>query len=173
MTDETWKDIVSHPGIYQVSDYGRVKRIARGHGARVGRILKPSVDRDGYLRVGLRNGRNSFVSTKLIHRLVLESFVGLCPSGQITRHLDGNRSNNYLSNLRWGSYVENEKDKIDHGTKAYGSKIGTSILFEAQVRNIKRLLADGFTHRCIAGLFDVSHTTIGDIARGKWWRHIA
>lgn len=47
-----------------------------------------------------------------IHRLVLETFVGPCPAGLECRHLDSNRLNNYLENLKWGTGRENISDRI-------------------------------------------------------------
>lgn len=65
-----------------------------------------------------RNGR--YVK-RYVHRLVLLSFVGPCPKGQNTRHLDGSRSNNKLDNLKWGTPKEQAEDRNRHGTSALGT----------------------------------------------------
>lgn len=109
---ERWKDINSHPGIYQVSDLGRVKRIIDGWGTKAGKILKPRIKNDRYLQVALwYNGKRI---DKPIHQLVLEAFVSSRPKGMECRHLDGNRQNNNLINLRWGTRSENQRDSIRH-----------------------------------------------------------
>ncbi|WP_168436327.1 HNH endonuclease [Microbacterium sp. K5D] len=107
MSDETWKAVVGHEGIYEVSDQGRVKRIAPGSGTHPGRILSPMVDYKGYLyvRIGGRMNR--------IHRLVAAAFFG--PSDMLVRHLDGNPLNNSVSNVRYGTPLENSADRIEHG----------------------------------------------------------
>jgi hypothetical protein len=64
---------------------------------------------DGYRLVHL-NGRLVYV-----HRLVLETWRGPCPPGREARHLDGDASNNRLTNLRWGTHAENTWDVIRHG----------------------------------------------------------
>lgn len=52
---------------------------------------------------------------KLVHRLVLEAFVGPCPSGCEGCHYDGNPANNIVSNLRWDTTKNNCLDKRRHG----------------------------------------------------------
>ena len=52
-----------------------------------------------------------------VHRLVLEAWVGPCPPGQMCRHLDGNKINNHLNNLRWGTALENAQDDARNGVK--------------------------------------------------------
>lgn len=107
MTEETWRPVVGHEGIYEVSDHGRVKRVAPGQGTHPGRMLNPKVDDKGYYQVGI-GGR-----TMRVHRLVLAAFVG--PSPMLGRHLDGNPKNNRLDNLRYGTPLENSADRIIHG----------------------------------------------------------
>jgi hypothetical protein len=51
------------------------------------------------------------------------------------RHLDGNRSNNRLDNLAWGTPLENGADKARHGT-AKGERNGRAKLTAAKVRRI-------------------------------------
>lgn len=98
-----WRDIPGFPG-YQASDDGRV-RSARG-------VLKPWTS-SGYLTVGLRrNGRTVKVN---LHRLVLLAHVGE-PTGPVDGcHRDGDRLNNALSNLYWGTRSQNIYDQVAHG----------------------------------------------------------
>lgn len=111
---ETWKPVVGYEGLYEVSNLGRVKRIAVGPGARAGRILKARRLNGGHLTLGLyRDGKREKF---LVHRLVLLAFVGPCPDGMQGCHApDPDPSNNRLSNLRWDTQSENEFDKVKHG----------------------------------------------------------
>lgn len=50
-----------------------------------------------------------------VHRCVLLAHTGPCPVGGVTRHLDGDPTNNQLSNLAWGTKSENALDMRAHG----------------------------------------------------------
>lgn len=107
MTKEVWKLIEGYGGLYEVSDLGNVRsldRVVETSNGQVreyrGKELAKNPDKNGYLRARLaRKGNQSIF---FIHRLVLEAFVGECPEGMKTRHLDGDPANNRLSNLKWG-----------------------------------------------------------------------
>ncbi|QZE10566.1 hypothetical protein SEA_SCOOBYDOOBYDOO_251 [Mycobacterium phage ScoobyDoobyDoo] len=88
-----------------MSDEGRVWSLVSN------RLMKltPLVG-SGHLRLNLDTNK-----TRLVHRLVLEAFVGPCPPGMETRHLDDDPSNNRLSNLCWGTRLENTMDRVQNG----------------------------------------------------------
>ena len=140
-----------------------------------GKWLNPVIDRDGYLYVFLcGNGRKC---RRSVHRLVLETFVGLRPPGLVTRHLDGNPANNTLNNVCWGTNGENTQDSIRHGTHHASSRRGekhpNSKLSDQDRRLIFSVYYDGaYTIRELAGHFDVSRTVVGDITRGNRWGQI-
>ena len=77
---EQWKPVVGYEGLYEVSNQGRVfsvpRRDSRGH-KRGGHLLKPAAGSKGHLRIGAcKNGK---MKNLLVHRLVLEAFVGPSP----------------------------------------------------------------------------------------------
>lgn len=100
---EVW---VSVGHAYAVSNYGRAVSSARGKW----KPMKPTLMASGYL--SLNFGENS----GLAHRIVVSAFDGPPPSDQHTdvRHLDGNKSNNELTNLRYGTRSENMLDVLRH-----------------------------------------------------------
>lgn len=73
------------------------------------KTIKPFLSDGGYWAIKLKQGYCRGVR-KYIHRLVLETYVGPCPKGMECRHLDGNRTNNHLHNLCWGTHLENMED---------------------------------------------------------------
>ena len=114
---EQWKPIIGYEGKYEVSSYGRVKSLKR-QGANE-RILKQQLRNHGYLRVSL--SKKNVPTDKLVNRLVLESFVGKCPDGMETYHVDSNPINNRLENLRWDTHKNNIAEAIRRGTFHYGN----------------------------------------------------
>ncbi len=82
--------------------------------------LKPINGSKGYFNVSINiNGKIRPVG---IHRLVLDAFSGPCPYGYQTRHLDGNPQNNHISNLKWGTALDNARDRLIHGKYYFGEQ---------------------------------------------------
>ena len=102
---------------------------------------------DGRLAITLH--RAGYVKTFTVHRLILLAFVGPCPEGMEACHNDGNASNNNLANLRWDTHINNEKDKVLHGTNVgsrgnnKGELQGSAKLTDENVLEIRYLFASG------------------------------
>lgn len=167
MRQEKWSDILGYVGIYSISTYGHVKRLTSG------RILSPVVGNHGYPSVFLYMDGSR--KQKLIHRIVLEAFVGSCPKGMECCHDDGNRQNPRLDNLRWDTRSSNTLDSVKQDTHAdaRGSLSANSKLTECDVKRIKCLLSKGhLNQQDIGKLFDVSSTLIHYIKTKKRWKHM-
>lgn len=106
--EEIWKDIQGYEGLYQVSNLGRVKSLARldTRGQRVSeKILKLGKHRAGYFRVNLyKNGK---MKQYLVHRLVALAFIPNPENKEQVNHIDGNKQNNVIENLEWCTHSEN------------------------------------------------------------------
>lgn len=183
---EEWRPIAGYSG-YEVSSLGRVRGLARADAAgnRIkGCILTPRRHSGGYLRVTLCDGKSHDF---FIHRLVLQTFVGPCPPEKQGCHNDGNRQNNALSNLRWGTRIENMADKKLHGTEQLGAKhwmvrkphwvrrgekVPTSVLTVTDVERIRDLRINGCTCKSIAQWIGSTRENISVIDRRITWRHV-
>jgi len=77
--------------------------------------LNPSVRKDGYLTTTLYKRNKQGKKTFTLHKLVLETFIGKRPKGMQARHLNDNKLDNRLSNLKWGTPSENHRDLIKEG----------------------------------------------------------
>ena len=104
---EIWKDISPD---YQVSNYGNVKSLTLWNGHRYVRrkepkLLKPSISTTGYLKVKMRI--DGIKKDFKIHRLVATAFIEPIPGKEFVNHLDGNKTNNDVSNLEWCNRSEN------------------------------------------------------------------
>jgi len=177
MGKEHWLPVVGHEGYYEVSDHGRVKRIAPGKGATPGKILSGGTDRDGYILVSL--WKNNIQTMCKVHRLVAMAFIGMPTERQSEiRHLDGNPANNNLSNLQWGSSTENIADRKKHGrfigavNPLRGIANPASKLSNSDVIEIRSLLSAGVAQKVIADRFKVNQTLVSAIKRNVIWGHI-
>ena len=162
---------------YAINEYGTVLSVC-GKGFGVGknrqwsnaRHLTPIAAHNGYYRASLsHDGR---VKQMFIHVLVLTTFVGPCPYGMQCRHLDGNPANNHVSNLAWGTALENSCDKILHGTNHTGEQRGNSKLKDADVLAIRKRANNGERHANIAKDFPVHKDVISRVVRREIWKHI-
>ena len=129
--DERWAVIPGYEGFYEVSSEGRVRSCDRSHthvDARVGSMTR---SRKSQI-ISTRMGVNKYAGANLckhgatrrfmVHALVCLAFHGPRPDGQEVRHLDGDRSNNRLDNLCYGTKAENEADRKKHGRTLSGDR---------------------------------------------------
>ncbi len=163
---EQWKPVVGFEGLYEVSDFGRVRSRHRSGEC----ILRQQPVPSGHKVVDLRN--RGIRAMSKIHRLVLEAFVGPAPAGTEGCHCDGDPSNNALANLRWDTRAGNEADKRRHGTDNAGSRHGNARLSEEDVLRIREARLFGAMQRDLANAYGTSRSWISVIAARKVWRHI-
>jgi len=140
------------------------------------RELKTSICQT-YKMVHLQRDKKPY--KRFVHRLVLETFVGDSPRGYQCRHLDGNPLNNNLSNLKWGTRSENQRDCLRHGTDHRGQKHGMCKLTNEQVLKIYdlarkankkiRKIDNGGDYKRIGLMFGISCTTVESIVVGRTW----
>lgn len=100
---ELWKPIEGYEGLYEVSNFGRVKRKYL-NGKEL--ILKPIPNWKGYNRISLSNGKGK---SKIysIHRLVGKAFIPNPLNKQQINHINGIKQDNYVDNLEWVTPQEN------------------------------------------------------------------
>jgi hypothetical protein len=168
---ETWRPVFGYERFYSVSDFGRIRSERR---TRMGksrklvtvneRIMRPTVDADGYQRVRLCNGMTKSMFN--VHYLVLATFHGPRPIGMQACHNNGIPGDNRANNLRWGTPRSNQRDRLIHGTSSNGEQNGSAKLTETAVRDIR---ADCRRNYDIAAEYGVSRRTIGRIKSGASW----
>ena len=86
-------------------------------------------------------------------------------------HIDNNKKNNYVSNLRWATQEDNLKYKILGGFQSKGVKVNTCKLTEKEVLEIRKL-KNKFTQKQLGKKYNVSQVNIGHIINNNTWKHI-
>lgn len=117
--EEIWRDIPEYDGLYQVSNLGRVKSVARlvkrRHVSWVKeKILKQAKNQLEYHFVALTKSKKN-PKRILVHRIVAKAFPEICGEyfeGAEVDHIDGDRENNAVTNLRWVTHRENTNNPI-------------------------------------------------------------
>jgi len=135
------------------------------------RLIKPRM-MNGYWFVTILN-KDSKKKTIAVHRLTLTAFKGEPPFFKnVCRHINGNRTDNHVSNLKWGTHKENSDDRTAHGRKPMGEKTKSNSLLSYQIIDIFNLYVDGLSIKKISKILKVSATTIQKILLRKSWPHI-
>lgn len=180
---EEWRDIPGWEGLYQASSLGRMRSLSRTINAvsrwgtpqiykREGIVLKPRLDRDGYLKCHLVDESRS--KHYLVHQLVCLTFHGPPRSrDHVVAHGDGVRRNCRVENLRWATQRENHGDRRAHGTHPSGEKHGRSKLDEVKVMTIRREYSQGKTQASLAKEHNVSASLISHIVNRRLWNEVA
>lgn len=174
---EIWKNVEDYPN-YQISNFGNVK--SKGRYVKVEiknqkeclkkeKILKPQIDINGYKYVRLYNG-GKWKYFK-VHYLVAKTFIPNFNNKPTVDHIDRNKQNNEVSNLRWASYVEqaNNKDKKNIiknmkklGKKKYPNRAEKIKQFNKNNEYIKTFNSS----REASKLLNISETSISNCVNG-------
>ena len=189
MSYEVWRDVAGFEGCYQVSNYGRVKSVARvsTYIDKNGRtmplpvkekLIATSMPRFGdYKQCSLSKavGKKRISKNKLVQQLVCTAFHGHAPQprGEILRyvvdHKNGDKLNNRADNLRWASDFGNNMNKYNTNTMPKGENHHRAKLTESQVEWIKQHYQPRHPQYGaipLAKKFNVHRTSIENAVRG-------
>lgn len=176
---EEWKNIKNFEGLYQVSNFGRVKSLKRDVNYKDGRIRHQKektstgfIRNTGYLYVNLN--KNSKVIKKNIHRLVAQAFIPNPENKPQVNHKDGNKTNNHVDNLEWNTAKENFNHALNTGLikPLKGKKHNNSKITEKDVLKIRELSKTGLKHQEIGNQFGISRSVVCRICNYKSWTHV-
>lgn len=175
MEKEIWKDIGGYEGVYQVSNFGNVKRISDSKNQyKSGFILKPSKKKNSeYLRVFIydKSGNRRMFS---IHRLVAMAFIHNPHKKPEINHKDAIKSNNIASNLEWSTRLDNMRHAYENNLvkRENGERHWRSEISDKKCLAIKKRIKSGQSLKLISKNMRVSYHIIKDISRGKTWSRI-
>ncbi len=177
--NEEWRAVPGYEGLYEASTEGRIRSLdrivtqlsSRGrphvHGYK-GRILSPGWHKGGYETINLY--RDNQVWATVVHIVVARTYHGPPPPGHEVRHRDGSKTNNRPDNLLWSTHIDNERDKIKHGTFLYGLTCPATVLTEEAVLAIRA--RTGEPQKMLALEFGCTFSNISAIQLRKSWKHV-
>lgn len=154
---------------YCINEYGLILNI------RTRCMIKPSIDKKGYLRVCLTN-KNTYA----VHRLVALTFIENEENKPEVNHIDGNKLNNHIYNLEWNTTQENlEHKRINNLGKTLKAKLSATGVNNSQSKlddqDVLFIRTNCITKNDIVKFsleLGVSISTIYDIKNRRSWTHI-
>lgn len=160
---EIWKPFPDYEDFYEVSNFGRVRRIKQVPGTRCGKILKIHKNTSGYPIVVV--SRHSKERTVMVHRAVARAFIEPVEGKPYVNHIDGDKTNNVVDNLEWVTMRENHLHSLYDldNIKSHRHFSDEQIL---AIRN------DDRTQSQIAKDYGVCQATIGMIRRGITYKDV-
>lgn len=165
-----WRDIPGYEGLYEISEYGDVRRMVNRHQYKAGELLSHKISRYGYHRVSIQV--QHAIGQYMIHRLVALAFIGPCPEGCEVNHKDLDKSNNHYSNLEYVTHLENVRHSRVTKTdwRSYRGEMNpNNKLSEGDVIQIRNLDSQGINWDEIATTFNISKMSVYRIVRRKTW----
>lgn len=157
---------------YIVSTEGKIfstkKFTNRGHH----KEIKQRKNKDGYMEVTVGESNNR--KTRRVHRIIAMAFIPNPDSLPEVDHIDNDKTNNNVENLRWISGFDN-KSRIPFETRSNAQKHeknGNAKLTVEKVKKIRKLWAEGVTKYKLAKMFNVGWTTISHIIKNETWRGV-
>lgn len=171
--DEEWRDIPNTNGLYQISNYGRLKSFI--FNKENGHIMKGAILKN-FLITNIKINKKP--KTVYFHKLTAEVWLPKPSENHVTvTHIDRNLRNNHVSNLKWQTIEETGKRNGEFfrtlftGQKHPGT-VTNSRLKEKDIVQLKKMLQRGVPQVKIAKMFCLSEMQVTRIKRGINWGHV-
>ena len=175
---EIWKPIVGYEGLYEISNYGNLRSMPRVIMRKDGKpytvqtikMLKPSYDKDGYLRIELNN--KGVAKKYYVHRLVANSFIPNTFNKPQVNHKNAVKDDNSIENLEWVTNQENRDHVVKNKLQPlqYGIKNPNVKLTVEKVIEIKKLKQQGIKPSVISKLTNIPISNVNNIINDYTWR---
>ena len=137
---ESWKYVEGYEYLYQVSNTGFVKSIAR-YGTK-GKIMIPLDNGKGYLRIKL--SKNNFAKRVMLHRIIAKAFIPNPENKPYINHIDGNKKNNSIENLEWCTQKENVShawvNGLNENVRKSSMITGSKTIHNIKYHNCKKVI---------------------------------
>jgi hypothetical protein len=170
---EKWKEITFDEGIsdaakFKISNHGRILNCKSEE-----EFLVTKSYINGYQNLPLKQRKNNKSTSRYVHKLVAEHFLERVENQTFVIHLDYDKTNNHVNNLKWATKKEKEDHQFSNPTFINKPKrITYSKLTEAKVKLIKRKINDPNRRtrmKMIAKQFGISEMQLYRIKSGENW----
>lgn len=171
---ERWRPVVGYEGLYSVSDRGKIRHEPMPGRHKKAHILSPGINSNGYRIVALCRKNRS--QRARLHSLVCTAFNGPRPPGYQCNHDDGNKQNNFATNLEWLTRKANVRHAYDvlKIKNHQGEKNANAKLTDDDVRAMRRRYRKGISDaKELSAVFGVSRYHVLKIVTGIQWSHVA
>lgn len=170
---EEWRPVKGYEGLYEVSNEGRVRSLDRvviakdGRKMHVkGRVLSTSGmsgrDRNYPLVTLWSNNRGYSIQ---VHRLVAFAFLGDPQNGMMVDHIDGDTTNNNVSNLEWVTCGENN-------SRAYALGLKKSTQRKLRQDQVREIRSSSLSGKDLSKMYGISQSNISNIRNRKTYREV-
>ncbi len=179
---ETFRPLQDLEGLYEISDLGRIKSVARTVTQTLNgttftrffkeRFLKPTPNSHGYYQ--FKPCRNGKTTTLKVARAVAEHFLWNPDNKPEVNHKNGDKSDNSVGNLEWVTSLEQQEHALATGLRVMPqwSKETRTRLTRRKVCRILALLSRGYPQKRIRERFHVTSETVRGIARREHWKDV-
>ena len=153
---------------YEIDESGNVYSLF------VKRLMKVKISSAGYSSIGLRReGKYHWFNC---HRLVLMTFGGHCDGTEKLQacHIDGDKRNNHISNLRWDTPAGNTRDKYHHGTMFNVKRGEQHHKAKLTIALVIKLRQEAQSKNCteLSFLYGIPKLTVYDAVVGNSWKSV-
>jgi hypothetical protein len=180
---ETFVDIIGYEGLYQISNFGKVRSLDR----KVNHPwVKVAIKKGKMMKTGIKNGyavillqKNGIEKHYLIHRLVALHFIPNPENKPEVNHKNGNKLDNRATELEWATRKENHQHALNTGLNYFrlkglrGTESPNAKLNDEIVRDIRLKFSSGKeTVMNLAKKYGIDRSTIYYIIKRRIWKHL-
>lgn len=139
-----------------------------------GKVFKQSRNEFGYINVSVPSGEKGKSVKRKVHRLVAQTFIPNPENKREVNHIDGNKENNHVSNLEWVTSKENKSHAWENNLySAIGENHHDALHSEDFIRELCKMMEDGWRNKEIAEETGLSKDFISDIRTGRTWKSVS
>ena len=147
-----------------ITNHGRVVNM------RTNKLYRTCI-KDGYECFSVQNGGQ--IKYRRVHKVLAETFIPNPKNKEHVNHIDGNKSNNYISNLEWNTPKENTNHAVLYGLIKVGEDSTSSKITENQAIHIIKLLEEGLSvNEVVEKLPYATPSIVSKLKNKSRWKHL-